>query len=81
MANQGATNQFGLAQGQFDQDARRSNLEAELRQRGMNDQQIVALLGQLGYMNNAEMAARGADNGVVGGLLGTAGQIAGRVFG
>ena len=56
-------------QGAMDQQVAMQNLEAKLRMQGMNDQQIATLLGQLGNMNQAEMQARGADNGIAGGLL------------
>lgn len=54
LANQDATNTFGLQQGQFDQGANQANLSATLQQTGMNDQ-MGQFYQQLGYQTNRDM--------------------------
>lgn len=54
---------------QMDQALRIENIRSQLAQQGMNDAQIAAMLQQLGTMNQSEMASRGTDNGIIGGLI------------
>lgn len=81
MANMDAQNTMAQLQAQLNQGTSLANLQAQLQQTGMNDAQINNLLGQLLNMNisemNAGVAAQGQNQGYLGGLLNTAGQVAG----
>jgi hypothetical protein len=77
------TNALGQARGQ-DQQMQLANLDAQLKARGMDDQQRVALLSQLTGMNAAQLQAQiGAysaaaqDKGLAGSMLAATGQVIG----
>lgn len=82
-AQQMLTQALGQGRGQ-DQQMQLANLDAQLKSRGMNDAQRIALMSQLTGMNAAElqaqMAAYGAgsqDKGLLGGVLAAGGQVLG----
>lgn len=77
MANLSAENQRIFQQAGLDQATSLANMQARLQAMGMNDAAIANYLQQLGVMNQGQMAARGADNGIAGQLLSAGGQAIG----
>lgn len=89
LANQDATNQFKLQQGQLDQGVNLANLQARLAQTGMDDAAQQAYLSQLTGMSVAELQARmqqdqlevaqrdPATQGMFGDLMAAGGSIVG----
>jgi hypothetical protein len=82
-AQQLLTGALGQARGQ-DQQMQLANLDAQLRSRGMDDQQRIAFLQQLTGMNAQELQAKmqaytagTQDKGMFGQLLAAGGQILG----
>lgn len=77
--NAGATNQFALQQGSMNQQTAMANLEAQLRQRGMNDASVQAYMAMLSG-NNRDAAAlaqanNASNNAFLGGAIATTGQV------
>lgn len=79
--NAAAQNQRIFQQAGIDSSTSLANAELKLKQMGLNDQQVQAMLAQLGQMNQAQMAARGQDNGIFGSLVTGAGQLGAKIFG
>jgi hypothetical protein len=84
LANAGFMQQTNLQQGQMNQAANLANLDAQLRQTGMNDQARVAYLQQLSGMDanqlNAAMQAYQAQkqsSGMFGSIMGAVAPIVG----
>jgi hypothetical protein len=80
----GLNQQTALQQGQMDQAAKLANMDAQLRQTGMNDQARIAYLQQLTGMDAAQLQAQMAaysqakqSPGILGGLLQMGGQLGG----
>lgn len=74
-ANMSAQNQRIFEQARLDQATSVENMRARLQAMGMNDAAIQAYLQQLGLMNAAEQSSRAGDNGILGGLIQTGGQM------
>ncbi len=82
----GLNQQTNLQQGQMDQTAKLANLDAQLRQTGMNDQARIAYLSQLTGMDanqlQAQMqlyATQKGQTGLLPGLVSQMGQTAGQM--
>ncbi len=78
----GLSQQTNLQQGQMDQTAKLANLDAQLRQTGMNDQARIAYLSQLTGMDANQLQAQIANyqtQSKAPGILGTALQAAGPI--
>lgn len=76
-----ARNQVMMQQAQLNQQTNLQNLEARLRQMGMNDQAIANYLQGISGLNQAEAANRAGDNGILPGLLQAGAQAAGYAMG
>jgi hypothetical protein len=85
----GLNQQTTLQQGQMDQATKLANLDAQLRQTGMNDQARLAYLQQLTGMDANQLNAslqlygvqKGAGSGLLGSLMSQGGQVAGMAAG